>query len=99
MFYTGLDPSTMKPVYIPREAEEKAMQRALLQYFKPENSMMVRRALIRAGRRDLIGSAQNCLVAPDKRMQAQPAAPEKKNTRQQRPTSERRQHGRKKKTI
>ncbi len=65
MFYTGLDPYTMKPVYVPRSAEEKAMQRALLQYFKPQNRELVIKALIKAGRRDLIGSGKNCLVEPD----------------------------------
>ena len=65
MFYTGLDPYTMKPVYVPRSAEEKAMQRALLQYFKPQNKEIVIKALIKAGRRDLIGQGKNCLVEPD----------------------------------
>jgi uncharacterized radical SAM protein YgiQ len=65
MFYTGLDPYTMKPVYVPRSAEEKAMQRVLLQYFKPQNKEIVIKALIKAGRRDLIGQGKNCLVEPD----------------------------------
>ncbi|MDR1754415.1 MAG: YgiQ family radical SAM protein [Eubacterium sp.] len=64
MFYTGLDPYTLKEVYIPRDQEEKKMQRALLQYFKPENAQIVRKALIKAGRRDLIGNGKNCLVSP-----------------------------------
>lgn len=55
MFYTGLDPYTMEKVYVPKIAEEKAMQRALLQYFRPQNREIVRKALIKAGRRDLIG--------------------------------------------
>lgn len=55
MFYTGLDPYTMEKVYVPKTAEEKAMQRALLQYFRPQNREIVRKALIKAGRRDLIG--------------------------------------------
>ncbi|MGN0677575.1 MAG: YgiQ family radical SAM protein [Ruminococcus sp.] len=55
MFYTGLDPYTMEKVYVPKTSEEKAMQRALLQYFKPQNREIVRKALIKAGRRDLIG--------------------------------------------
>ncbi|HBT65156.1 MAG TPA: YgiQ family radical SAM protein, partial [Ruminococcaceae bacterium] len=50
MFYTGLDPYTLKPVYVPRTPEEKAKQRALLQYFKPENREMVLAALKSAGR-------------------------------------------------
>ncbi len=55
MFYTGLDPYTMEKVYVPKTAEEKAIQRALLQYFRPQNREIVRKALIKAGRRDLIG--------------------------------------------
>ncbi|MBQ8926670.1 MAG: YgiQ family radical SAM protein [Oscillospiraceae bacterium] len=65
MFWTGLDPYTMQPVYVPRTAEEKAGQRALLQYFKPENHARIRKALLRAGRRDLIGTAPGCLVPPE----------------------------------
>ena len=66
MFYTGLDPYTMEAVYVPRTPEEKAQQRALLQYYKPENRKFVLSALKRAGRTDLIGTGKNCLVAPDK---------------------------------
>ena len=62
MFYTGLDPYTMQPVYVPRTAKEKAEQRALLQYFKPENYAVIRAALRKAGRPDLIGSGPHCLV-------------------------------------
>lgn len=62
MFWTGLDPYTMQPVYVPRSAKEKAEQRALLQYYKPENHEVIRRVLIAAGRRDLIGSGARCLV-------------------------------------
>ncbi len=66
MFYTGLDPFTMEKVYVPKSAHEKAMQRALLQYFRPQNKQLVIEALIKAGRRDLIGTGKKCLVAPDK---------------------------------
>jgi len=66
MFYTGIDPLTNKEVYVPKTAEEKAEQRALLQYFKPENKKIVLAALKKAGRYDLIGTGKNCLVAPDK---------------------------------
>ena len=65
MFYTGLDPYTMEPVYVARDPKEKAMQRVLLQYYKPENQRKVIEALIKAGRRDLIGHGQGKLVAPD----------------------------------
>ncbi|WP_343252859.1 YgiQ family radical SAM protein [Ligaoa zhengdingensis] len=66
MFYTGLDPYTMKPVYVPKTSEEKAMQRALLQYFKPENRRLVKMALLKAGRADLIGSGKECLIPADR---------------------------------
>lgn len=62
MFYTGLDPYTMEKVYVPKTTEEKAMQRALLQYFRPQNRDIVIEALKKAGRRDLIGSSPKCLV-------------------------------------
>ncbi len=63
MFYTGLDPYTLESVYVPRTPEEKAQQRALLQYFKPENRQIVLSALKKCGRFDLIGTGENCLVA------------------------------------
>lgn len=66
MFYTGLDPYTMEPVFVPRTSEEKAMQRALLQYFLPKNRALVEKALIQAHRRDLIGTGRDCLIPPDK---------------------------------
>ncbi len=64
MFYTELDPYTLKEVYVPKSENEKAMQRALLQYFIPENKPLVIKALIKAGRRDLIGNDKKCLVTP-----------------------------------
>ena len=66
MFYTGLDPYTMERVYVPRTPEEKAGQRALLQYFRPENRRLVLDALKKAGRTDLIGTGSDCLVADDR---------------------------------
>ena len=62
MYYTGLDPYTLKEVYVAKSPHEKALQRALLQYFKPQNRDLVVEALIKAGRRDLIGTGKNCLV-------------------------------------
>ena len=62
MFYTELDPYTLEKVYVPKAESEKSMQRALLQYFIPENKQQVIRALKAAGRTDLIGSGKNCLV-------------------------------------
>ncbi len=64
MFYTGLNPITMKEVYIPKSKTEKAMQRALLQYRAPRNYDLVRAALIQAGREDLIGFGTRCLIKP-----------------------------------
>ena len=64
MFYTGLDPMTMQPVYVPRTPKEKAEQRALLQYYRPENRATVLAALQKAKRFDLIGTAPHCLVPP-----------------------------------
>lgn len=64
MYYTGVDPRTMKPVYVARDPHEKAMQRALIQYRKPENYKLVHEALIAAGRRDLIGYDKHCLIRP-----------------------------------
>ncbi len=64
MFYTGLDPLTMKEVYIPKSKNEKAMQRALLQYRSPQNYNLVYAALTQANRKDLIGLGPKCLIKP-----------------------------------
>lgn len=64
MYYTGLDPRTMKNVYVPKTMKEKNMQRALIQYKKPENYELVKEALIKAGRTDLIGFDKKCLIPP-----------------------------------
>jgi uncharacterized radical SAM protein YgiQ len=66
MFYTGLDPFTMKSVYVPKTYKEKAMQRALLQYRNPDNYKLVKEALEQAGRTDLIGYGSQCLIRPEK---------------------------------
>ena len=66
MFYTGLDPRTMEPVYVPKSYEEKQMQRALLQYKRPANYELVKKALVKAGRQDLIGFDSHCLIRPRK---------------------------------
>ncbi len=66
MYYTGLDPFTLKPVYVAKDREEKAAQRAMLQYFRPENHRLIRETLKRVGREDLIGFGKNCLVPPEK---------------------------------
>jgi uncharacterized radical SAM protein YgiQ len=64
MYYTELDPRTMKRVYVPKDPEEKAMQRALIQYRNPKNYQLVYKALVRAGREDLIGFDERCLIKP-----------------------------------
>ena len=64
MFYTGIDPRDMKKVYIPSDPKEKAMQRALMQYFIPANHKIVMEALKKAGREDLIGWEKSCLIPP-----------------------------------
>ncbi|HEY9574757.1 MAG TPA: DUF3362 domain-containing protein, partial [Lachnospiraceae bacterium] len=66
MYYTGLDPLTMQEVYVPRGIKEKAMQRALIQYKKPENYDLVKEALFLAKRQDLIGFDAKCLIRPRK---------------------------------
>jgi len=78
MYYTGLDPMTGQPVHVARTATERRMQRALLQFFQPENYADVRRALELAGRTDLIGKGPECLIparAPEPRAEiARPKA-------------------------
>lgn len=62
MYYTGLDPRTMKVIYVPRGERERKLQRALLQFDKPENWPLVQEALLQAGREDLIGNGPECLI-------------------------------------
>lgn len=69
MYYTGVDPRTMEKVYIPRNPHEKAMQRALVQYRDPKNYDLVKEALLKAGRADLIGFGPECLIKPRKMKQ------------------------------
>ena len=67
MYYTEVDPRTMKPVYVPKTYHEKAMQRALIQYRDPKNYKLVKEALLLAGREDLIGfDKKHCLIAPER---------------------------------
>ncbi len=76
MYYTGLDPLTMQPIYVPRTSHEKALQRALIQYRNPANWELVREALMKAGRQDLIGWDEKCLIRP-KRPKGERASSEK----------------------
>ncbi|MDR2903325.1 MAG: YgiQ family radical SAM protein [Clostridiales bacterium] len=64
MSHTGIDPMTGESVYVPKNAREKAMQRALIQYKLPQNYALVREALLKAGRQDLIGFGKECLIRP-----------------------------------
>lgn len=66
MYYTGVDPENLEKVYTPVSYHEKAMQRALIQYKNPENYELVKEALIKNGRKDLIGFDKKCLIAPRK---------------------------------
>ncbi len=76
MFYTGINPLDMKPVYVATDYHEKQLQRALLQFNRPQNAPLVREALTRLHREDLIGYGAECLVRPE-------AAPAKKNAQKQ----------------
>ncbi len=64
MFYTGINPMDMKSVHVVTDYHEKQLQRALLQFNRPENADLVREALVKAGREDLIGYGPDCLVRP-----------------------------------
>ncbi len=66
MYYTGLNPLNMKPVHVTTDYHEKQLQRALLQYNRPQNAALVREALTKAGRTDLIGFGPECLVRPER---------------------------------
>ncbi len=72
MYYTGLDPRTGESVYVPRDPHEKAMQRALIQYRDPKNYALVKEALEKGHRTDLIGFGPKCLIRPGKQEPGQP---------------------------
>ncbi|MBE6720839.1 MAG: DUF3362 domain-containing protein, partial [Ruminococcaceae bacterium] len=76
MYYTGLDPYTMEEVYCAKNPHDKALQRALLQYYNPNNAALVEEALHRAHRTDLIGTGDRCLVRPQNRQ-----APKRQNNK------------------
>ena len=75
MYHTGIDPFTKKPVCVAKSMRERRQQRALMQFFKPENYREVRRALLEAGRGDLIGDGRDALI---------PSAPPRRATRERR---------------
>ncbi len=62
IYYTGFDPFTSEEIYVPRSIEEKREQKALIHFHKAENYNLVKKALIKAGRKDLIGNGKNCLI-------------------------------------
>ena len=87
MYYTGLDPRTMEEVYVPVNPHEKAMQRALIQYRNPKNYDLVSEALHKAGRTDLIGFGEKCLIRPRQtRMPPPPKSGQKKPQKGKSPT-------------
>ena len=79
MYYTGVDPRNMKPVYVPKNPHEKAMQRALIQYRDPKNYDLVMEALRKSGRMDLVGFDQKCLIKPRKIKSDMPGVKRKQN--------------------
>ncbi len=79
MYYTGLDPRTMQPVDVTKTPHEKAMQRALIQYRKPENYDLVKEALLKCGRSDLIGFDKKVCLIPPRKMQQKQSEPGNKN--------------------
>ena len=76
MFYTGLDPHTLKPIPVARTDREKSAQRALLLFHKPEWQTKVRTVLMEAGRSDLIGTGPDCLAPPGKHFAQSGAEPQ-----------------------
>jgi hypothetical protein len=84
MFYTGINPMDMKPVHVVTDYHEKQLQRALLQYNRPENADLVREALTKVGRTDLIGFGPECLVRPaGGRPAGKPSRPASKDAKPQ----------------
>jgi len=84
MFHTGIDPETLKPVPVATRPSDRALQRALLQFFLPENYFAVKKALERAGRKDLIGDGPECLIPARPSRQAREARDAKAAERKQR---------------
>ncbi len=81
MYYTGMNPETMERVYVPKNPHEKAMQRALIQYKRPENYDLVKEALLKAGRGDLIGFDKKCLIPPRKMESSKRPVSSRKNVK------------------
>jgi uncharacterized radical SAM protein YgiQ len=81
MYHTGLDPMTGREVYVAKGMRERRLQRALLQFFKPENDALVREALQAAGRSDLIGPGPECLIPTNPPRQSKKRSPQEKRSR------------------
>lgn len=104
MYHTGLDPMTMKPVYVAKHPRDRKLQRAPMQFFKPENDFLVRKALTQAGREDLIGNGGDCLIpskppkaaieAQRQRAQSETPASDRVRSRQRMPGSGAKRGGR-----
>ena len=93
MYYTGLDPETMKPVYVAKNPHEKAMQRALIQYRDPKNYELVKEALLKEHRQDLIGFGPNCLIPPRRITQRYPDRQKQADHRKYRDNRKGKKHG------
>lgn len=99
MYYTELDPCTMKPVYVPKSPHDKAMQRAFIQYRNPKNYELVLEGLKKVGRMDLVGFDKHCLIPPRKRKE-EPYKKEQNNfTKNVKGKNSGKQQGKKKKSI
>ena len=81
MYHTGLDPMTLRPVETARKLRDRRMQRALLQYFAPENHAEVKRALLAAGRPDLIGTGPECLIPEHPPRRSRPKDPKRRDSK------------------
>ena len=95
MYYTGLDPATMEPVYVAHNPHEKAMQRALIQYRNPKNYDLVYEALKKEHREDLIGFDKHCLIRPRKLAEERQGQSRKKKQDSKYQSKDKRQHSKK----
>ena len=95
MYYTGLDPATMEPVYVAHNPHEKAMQRALIQYRNPKNYDLVYEALKKEHREDLIGFDKHCLIRPRKLADEKQGQNHKKKQDSKYQSKDKRQHSKK----
>ena len=91
MYYTGINPFNMKPIHVTTDYHEKQLQRALLQYNRPQNAPLVREALIKAGREDLIGFGESCLIKPEHPHKTNITTPPKRNIVSQNKTTKKQQ--------